>query len=224
VEKRKALPEDLIILVPTAMERSILASLLPETVVLHPVGFGPISAGVEATRLFCAMPDAEREKNIVMAGIAGTYDPVVYPPGMAVSFRSVAMWGIGAGPENDFVMPGDAGLESLALAEGIPGSDPVPLVTDERWLPANLLLTVSSAAATAEQVTIRRARFPDATCEDMEGYAVAIAARRAGMKLTIIRGISNVAGDRDKSRWVIRESLAAVAAMIGKLRGDRHSY
>jgi futalosine hydrolase len=48
----------------------------------------------------------------------------------------------------------------------------------------------------------------------MEGFAVALAAQRFGVRLTIVRGISNVAGDRDQSRWRLGEALTAARAVI----------
>ena len=45
----------------------------------------------------------------------------------------------------------------------------------------------------------------------MEGFAVALACRLAGVPLLIVRGISNTAGDRDTIRWQIEAALAAAA-------------
>jgi futalosine hydrolase len=47
----------------------------------------------------------------------------------------------------------------------------------------------------------------------MEGFGVALACRLAGVPLTIIRGISNTAGDRDHARWRVPEALAAAAGL-----------
>ena len=215
--------DELIILVPTEMERSILASLLPDNIPLHRVGFGPVSAGVEAARLFATCSDQGHTKTAVLAGIAGTYDPGLYPPGTATCFREVAMWGIGAGPEHELVLPGDAGMLNLSLDDRFARDEAVPLRTVAGLSAARLLLTVTSAAGTADQVSIRRGRFPEAACEDMEGYSVALAACRAGIDLTILRGISNVAGDRDKSHWLIRDSLIAVAGMIRQMWDDHRA-
>jgi futalosine hydrolase len=48
----------------------------------------------------------------------------------------------------------------------------------------------------------------------MEGFAVALAARAFGVRLSVVRGISNVAGDRDQSRWRMREALTAARSVI----------
>jgi futalosine hydrolase len=48
----------------------------------------------------------------------------------------------------------------------------------------------------------------------MEGFAVAAACRLRGVPVAIVRGISNVAGDREPSRWRIDEALEAAADRV----------
>ena len=43
----------------------------------------------------------------------------------------------------------------------------------------------------------------------MEGYAVALACRLDNLPLVIVRGVSNVVGDRLSANWQIREAMAA---------------
>jgi futalosine hydrolase len=44
----------------------------------------------------------------------------------------------------------------------------------------------------------------------MEGYSVALAAMTVSIPCTIVRGICNVAGDRDHAHWQMGAALAAV--------------
>ena len=67
------------------------------------------------------------------------------------------------------------------------------------------------------RVATRRGLFPDAAAEDMEGFAVALACRLAGVPLSIVRGISNTAGDRDPARWLVPEAVAAAAALAARI-------
>ncbi len=62
------------------------------------------------------------------------------------------------------------------------------------------LLTVAGVTSEASLAQRRRGRF-DALAENMEGYALALASRRLGIRAAEIRGISNMAGVRDLSRW-----------------------
>ena len=47
----------------------------------------------------------------------------------------------------------------------------------------------------------------------MEGFAVALACALARVPCAIVRGISNVAGDREAGRWRIPAALAAARAL-----------
>jgi hypothetical protein len=49
----------------------------------------------------------------------------------------------------------------------------------------------------------------DADAEDMEAYGCAAACALAGIPLMVLRGISNVRGERDKSQWRIADALKA---------------
>jgi len=65
------------------------------------------------------------------------------------------------------------------------------------------VLTVAGVSARPEQA-VERARHFRALAENMEGYALALASRRFGVPAAEIRGVSNAAGDRDRSRWDFR--------------------
>ena len=56
--------------------------------------------------------------------------------------------------------------------------------------------------------------------EDMEGFGVALACRLGGVPLGIVRGISNDAGDRDKSRWQIPAALTAAAELALRILAE----
>jgi futalosine hydrolase len=59
---------------------------------------------------------------------------------------------------------------------------------------------------------LRRRRHPRALAEEMEGFAVAIAARLSGVLLSILRGASNAAGERNHRRWQPMPAVRACAA------------
>ncbi|MEZ6089306.1 MAG: hypothetical protein R3C05_14990 [Pirellulaceae bacterium] len=46
-----------------------------------------------------------------------------------------------------------------------------------------------------------------------KGFAVAVACKLHHIPLTIIRGMSNIAGVRDKAEWMIDEALDAAVSM-----------
>lgn len=61
-------------------------------------------------------------------------------------------------------------------------------------------LTVVGSSANKAHARDRAMRF-HASAENMEGYALAFAGHNFGFRTAEIRGISNRAGDRDKSNW-----------------------
>jgi len=73
---------------------------------------------------------------------------------------------------------------------------------------------VCAASAEPDEAHLRQIRY-EASAEDMEGFAVAMACQLQDVSLEIIRGISNVAGDRDKSNWRIDDALSAAAEVLG---------
>ena len=67
-------------------------------------------------------------------------------------------------------------------------------------------LTVVGVSADGNQARERARQF-QALAENMEGYALALAGHRFGCRTAEIRGISNGAGDRDKSRWDFEKAI-----------------
>ncbi|MEJ5376910.1 MAG: futalosine hydrolase [bacterium] len=79
------------------------------------------------------------------------------------------------------------------------------------------LLTVAGVSADMLQATARRKRF-GALAENMEGYALALAAQRMKLEASEIRGVSNRAGQRQKTLWELeRAQNLAQEALMGYL-------
>jgi len=206
-----------LILVPTQLESDRLQSCLRHTVTNAVVswqlcGFGPVAGACLTTQLLSqTQPD-----RVLLAGIAGSLSTNV-GVGTALSFSRVGMYGVGAGSGADFQTgpqlgwPYFAGSSTEAIAAAVEDELPVtPLQTNG----GQLLLTACAASATVEDTNLRRKMFPDAVAEDMEGFGVAMACHLQGVPLTIIRGISNVAGDRDKVNWNVDDALKSAATLI----------
>ncbi len=181
------------------------------------LGFGPIAAAARCAGLIAA----RRPQQVVLIGIAGTYDADALPLGSAAVFDQVAVDGIGAGSGDDFLppselgfpqWPGGQGSASDTVMDAIPLSvepaAPAPIAASR----AGLLLTVCATSADAAQAARRIERWPAARAEDMEAFGAALACRLAGVPLFVVRGISNVAGERDTTRWRIDEALDSARA------------
>jgi futalosine hydrolase len=153
----------------------------------------------------------------MLIGIAGRFDARL-EIGAAYRFDRVACYGVGAGSGDGFIpaaalgwsqWPGDPPDPETAVGDVIDCGAEAAAAGG----PGGLLLTACAASATADDVARRTTLFPAAVAEDMEGFGVALACRLAGVPLTIIRGISNTAGDRDHARWRVPEALAAAAGL-----------
>jgi nucleoside phosphorylase len=190
-----------LILVPTAYEAELL-NLDDVPVVV--CGFGLAAAGAGASYAIGLHP-REAAEGLILVGAAGSYDPRAAPLGRALIASAVRVRGVGVGY--------GAGHRTAAQL-GWADTDVIPLNGN-----GGELLSVAAASASLEQAAARAARNLGAVGEEMEGYAVAMAAHLHGVPLRIVRGFSNVAGDREHDRWRMDEALAAaretVAGMLG---------
>lgn len=206
-----------LILIPTIGELRIIAPRITSLQLpaghVQICGFGPVASAVRTSQLIAAMqPD-----RILLVGIAGALKRVL-ASGQAALFDDVAMYGIGAGSGDAYRNAGELGWShwnsSSSTGNEVKIGDRISLQTAESVLPPTQLLTVCAAAATQKDARDRLATFPDALAEDMEGFSVAMAGAMAGVPVSIIRGISNIAGDRDKSRWRIADALHAASDLL----------
>lgn len=208
-----------LILVPTAREGELIAEAFaragrPDLVIDH-CGFGPIAAAARTADLLARTSPAA----VWLVGIAGCFGETL-EVGQAYRFGQVACHGVGVGTGLTFTSaaelgwpqrPDDAGGES-----GHPQGDTLSLAVaaTDHAASDRLLLTVCSASADDNEAAVRRARWPTASAEDMEGFGVALACRLRQVPCTIVRGISNRVGDRDKSTWQVAAATRAAADLV----------
>ncbi|MDA1040186.1 MAG: futalosine hydrolase [Planctomycetota bacterium] len=205
-------PSTFLLLVPTAGERRVVEQAIgsrgAERLRIELCGFGPIAAAARAAHLLAALKPA----SVMLVGIAGAMDDRL-AIGQAYRFDEVVSYGVGVGTGSDFQQalslgwsqwPGDSSVGQQAIGDRIVRTGTAT---------GHVLLTACAASAGPADVAARRALIPDAVAEDMEGFGVAVACELAGVPWTIIRGISNRAGDRDHSQWCVEPALEAAAAL-----------
>ena len=203
-----------LLLIPTEFEHGFIAPAVEKLDPAHDVvvelcGFGPVVAAARTTELLAR----HRPEQALLLGIAGCY--VGAEPAKAYRFGSVGCYGIGVGTGAGFETAQEMGWEHWA---GDQQSDPInDVITMADEADSQQLLTVCAASKTKDDVAQRQDAFPNAIAEDMEGFAVAAACRLNKTRLTIIRGISNVAGDRNKSNWKIKEAMQAAWELAGQV-------
>lgn len=204
-----------LILVPTQLEADKLQLELDRAesgFELAVCGFGPVGSAISA----CLLIERDRPDRVVLAGIAGALDETA-EIGQAFAFRSVTMHGIGVVRDGQLRSPVELGFAELPLlskAKETLKDGSITLQTSDCVSCLPQLLTVCTSSDTFDTAAERRGLYPAAAAEDMEGYAVALACVATSVPLMIIRGISNRAGEVDRSLWQIGKSLAQTRAAI----------
>jgi futalosine hydrolase len=158
-------------------------------------GFGLAAAGAGAAHAIAQ----HRPQRVLLVGLAGSYDVVRMPIGTAMVASAVRCHGIGAGGQS-------------AAELGWAASDQIELDGGD-----GLVLSVAAASATPEQAAERHREHPEAMVEEMEGYAVAVAATLWEVPLTVVRGVSNPAGDRNHAGWKAGAALSAARAILASM-------
>lgn len=175
-------------------------------------GFGLAAAGTLTARHLSAL----RPKRCLLVGLAGTLDKERAKIGTTMAIRSVESDGIGVGQGDAHQSAGDLGFFE---APGVAGSS-LSLDVPPSWKgPTGSICSVAAGSEHAEQAAGVRSRHPNASLEDMETWAVALACRDAGVPLTVLRSVSNHAGDRDRANWrvnlALQNLLESMRALLG---------
>lgn len=199
-----------LLLTPTHFEKKLLEEVIPADLPeLRLCGFGLV-ASAAVTMQYLKSGCFQR---VVLVGIAGSLQPDL-TVGAAYVAESVACHGIGVGEGADFQSADQLGWKQWSGDAAI--GDVLPLNVPSECMHQSSALLLSCCAASADTVDAERRRqiYPQAGMEDMEGFGVATACRLCSLPLTIIRGISNVAGDRDHTRWMSRDALVSASQLM----------
>ncbi len=187
-------------------------------------GVSVVNAALRLGRLL----EAERVSGVLNLGIAGSYDTTSLPLGAVAVARSEC-W-----PEYGLlrasgVDPDGLGLPLHSDEQGPLGSclDLQPeaaartlgLHPDPAWTPA-ASLTVSSVTGTLRRAERLRRRH-GALIENMEGFALALGCRQAGVPFLEVRTVSNAVGPRRRGAWNLVLALASLGKAAQRLLGAK---
>ena len=196
--------------------RSTALTLSGKSMSVAVCGFGLAAAGAGAS--FALSPWAhERPPLVILAGIAGTFDVARCPVGAALIGTEAQSYGIGVGSGQEHVPASILGWPQGVPYDGLPQVDDRLLLERPHALrdaPHGVVLSVASASADRGEAVMRSVAHPDAVIEEMEGFAVGLACRLLAAPLVVVRGISNVCGDRDKSSWRISDALSSARELL----------
>ncbi|MCE3015522.1 MAG: futalosine hydrolase [Pirellula sp.] len=201
-----------LLLVPTDLERQKLPKACVEQWLdrghrIEICGFGQVVAAARTMQLLAT----GSFDSVTLVGIAGSLENEV-EVGCAVQFGTVYCDGIGVGQGAIHRSAMDMGWHQWPREPKIDDTIQLSAHAPDHPLPG--LVSVLAASATPTEAAWRRSRFPLGKAEDMEGFGVAVSCRLANVPLTIVRGISNRAGDRDHTNWNIEGSLKQAMLLI----------
>lgn len=190
-------------------------SLAGRPLVLAVSGVGTVAAATTVATLAArAGPSA-----VILTGIAGAYVGAFVPVGAAVAAASEHDLDAGVLGREDH-----ASLATIPLPRGEAPDGPVfeRLPTDPGWRAtlARASGTVAVPFATSDaisgdlDVAAARSGRSGAAIESMEGFGAALACARLGLPFGELRGVSNVAGVRDKAAWDVPAALRAATRAL----------
>lgn len=189
---------------------------------VRPLGVGKCATAAGLARALAEASAAGRPFDaVVQVGIGGTYAGSFLPVGGVAVATSEHDLDFGVRYRHGWRGADDLGFP--LVRESAPNA--VPVDPDlSAWLshrgrvPAVPFGTSDAVSGDLDEADARRQRF-DLAVESMEGSAAALTALSLGVPFAEVRGISNVAGQRDHATWEVRAAVQAAArVLLGALR------
>jgi len=181
-------------------------------------GVGPVAAAATLGRLL----GAETVDGVVNLGLAGAYDLSAAPLTALVTATAETLPEYGLRRE-DTIDPRGLGFPQLTVA-GKPVYDRLDLsptaaaVALGLTLPAATVPGVFASVAGVAALPVPRPA-PDRLAENMEGFALALVCRLAGVPFLELRAVSNRVGARPPVDWDLPGALAALSRAVPLLLG-----
>ena len=192
---------DIVVCVATALEGEELPRSVGRTgITLIRTGVGPVNAAFALTR--CLARSSPRA--IIACGVGGAYPGSGLALGDVVAAESETYGDLGATSPDGFLDMQALGFPVIDQTPPLFNRLPLDLFPATRRVP---FVTCSACTGTDEQAQALVARTGGAV-ESMEGAALVHVARLSRIPVGEIRGISNIAGRRDRAAWRIAEAAA----------------
>ena len=169
-------------------------------------GVGAVNAAFALTRYLAA----HRADAVLVCGVGGAYPGSGLAVGDVLCAESETYGDLGAESPDGFL---DMRTLGFPLIEGPPPVFdvlPLDLFPAARRARFVTCATVTGTHRRAAEISSRTG----GSVESMEGAALVHVARLMGVRIGEVRGISNVAGDRDRTRWRVGEASAAARAAL----------
>lgn len=181
-----------------------------DNVVVANCGLGQLLTGVHTTRLLML----DQFDRCMLAGLAGTYDPSQVSVGQAVLCRGFHQYGFGFTEDGQIRSYSQTIIKQLVDAEDYIPATWVPDVPGVKLVDS---LSVMSASGDLEEASNRHDWFNDMAIEEMEGYSAAMACGVCDVPFASVRGVCNIAGDRNHAHWEFEKMGYAVRTILNKV-------
>ncbi len=193
---------DIVVCVSTAVEGEGLPRSVGRTgVTVVRTGVGPVNAAFALTRCLAGLSP----RAIIACGVGGAYAGSGLAIGDVVAAESETYGDLGAMSPDGFLDMEALGFPVIEQTPPLFNRLPLDLFPATRRVP---FVTCSVCTGTDEQAQTIVARTGGAV-ESMEGAAIVHVARLSQIPVGEIRGISNMAGRRDRASWRVAEAAAA---------------
>ena len=176
-------------------------------------GVGLVNASHALTRFLAG----HEVRAVVVCGVGGAYPGAGLEPGDVVCAESETYGDLGADSPTGFLDMEALGFPVIDSNPPLYNRLPLDLFPAARRVP---FVTNGSCTGTDTKAADLAARTGGAV-ESMEGAAIVHVARLMRVPVGEVRGISNPVGDRDLSRWRLREAAAAARrSLIERIEAD----
>ena len=184
---------------------------LPERIGSHAVlrvktGVGLVNAAFALTRFL----SEHQVDAVVSCGVGGAYPGSDLEPGQAVCAESETYGDLGADSPDGFLDMRALGLPVINGPEPLFNRLPLDLFPAPRRVPFVTCGGCTGTVAVAEALVARTG----GVVESMEGAAIVHVARLMGVRVGEVRGISNPVGNRDRTKWRVRQAAHAARDAI----------
>lgn len=171
-------------------------------------GVGPAAAAVATTLSLTG----QTYNLVISAGIGGGFAPHASIGSIVLADQIIAADLGSETAEQGFISVDELGFGQSALTSDAAYNATLATALTSSGLSVHigLALTVSTTTGSAASTAALLQRIPNAACEGMEGFGVAMAALAFQLPVLELRAISNAVGPRDRDSWNIPAALQSL--------------
>jgi futalosine hydrolase len=203
----------ILIVVATELEAARLPTLERSITVVSGIGAVNAALATQAGIL------EHHPSMILSVGIGGAYPSSGLQPSDAAVSSQIIYAGLGAMDGEDFLDLEQLGFPLLErngtkIFNILPVSELSRDFAEAAGIAHGSFLTLETVTGSFETASRLEAQVPGALVEGMEGAGVAHVALKHNIPCLEVRGISNMVGPRDRSKWKIPEAMQALSKAL----------